>query len=793
MGTHRGMLRSSRGGAYARTLCLLGLALLAWCAPAALGAGWQVALAAAICVPLVAVVARFPIVLDGESGGIEVGFDSSVLVFLLCTLDVRPALAVWGLGVIVSQATTRKRLEARIFNIGSGIVAGAGAAALLTLVRGDRTGTSAELAAVVLAATAYFAVDLLLSAVALALETGTGVLGHLERPGTWTAIACFVPIDLLGYLAAVVLRSPPWWTVSLLAVPLVTILVATRAITRGSEDARRLTVLLEAAVRVQTVHAPDLVLEGLLHDARRLTRLPGLDLRGGPPRVDELGAQVRRGKDGVWLVAPARDRARATAQADQRALDALAAVGAEALDRLQLTADMVHFARHDPLTDLPNRGILLDRVAHALHRSRRREGQVVLLFIDIDAFKSVNDRFGHAAGDTLLVEVARCLTDCTRDGDLVARLGGDEFAVLFEDVDLEEVLIICDRILSRLSIGASIGVAHTDGSESVETLLRQADLAMYEAKDRGKAQAVVYRRAIGQARLERLEIAEGLRSAIAAAELTVVYQPVVAASTGRTEAVEALVRWRLDDEDVPTDRFVRIAEETGLIVDLGELVLATVARNAAALRRVTGTSVPMCVNVSVSQLRDPTLVTAVKRALEVMAPIGLVLEITEREGIGDDEDVLDAMRVISELGVRFAIDDFGVGFSSLSYLNTVPAHVIKCDAALVAAIDSDDRARAVLRAIAVMGEALGLDVVVEGVEREAQLERVRDEVGATYVQGYLMHRPMPFDALVDLLGRESGEQPVRGLAGLGWVSADLAPEESLGSSQDRDRQMQSLS
>ena len=329
-------------------------------------------------------------------------------------------------------------------------------------------------------------------------------------------------------------------------------------------------------------------------------------------------------------------------------------------------------------------------------------------------------------------------------------------------------------------MGASIGIAHSDGGETVETLLRQADLAMYEAKDRGKGQAVVYDRSIGQVRLERLEIAEALRAAIDAESLHVVYQPVVGTASGQVEAVEALVRWQLDGEDMSTERFVRIAEETGLIVDLGELVLATVARDAAALHAATGRSVPMCVNISVSQLREHSLHAAVQRALDTMSPTGLVLEITEREGIGDDPDVLEAMRVISESGVRFAIDDFGAGFSSLSYLRTVPAHVIKCDGSLVVGIDDDDRVRAVLRAIVLMGEALELDVVIEGIEREAQLECVRDEVGATHVQGYFLHRPMSFDALVGVLRADPGEGTGPGLAGLGRVSRDRA--ELLGSS-----------
>jgi diguanylate cyclase (GGDEF)-like protein len=759
MATQKARLRDSRSWRFDLSVCILGSALLAWSLPDAMTGGWHVGLALAIGVPLIVIVARFPMLLDGTEDGIEIGFDSSVLMFLLCTLDGGAAVAVWGVGVVATQLASGKRRVSQMFNIGVGITAGAAAAGVLHFVRGTETGTPRELAAVTLAATAYFFTDYVVSAISVGIESGTPIRGQLVQPGTWVAVACFVPFDLLGYLGAVVLRGSPWWTVTLLVVPLATLLVATRAITRGRENARRLTVLLEAAVRAQTLHEPGEVMDALLADATRLTRLRDVELRASPPTEDEIGAQVRRGKEASWVVAPARDRARSTVAADQHALDALAAVSADAFGRLQLTADMVHYARHDPLTDLPNRGILTDRVAHALHLARRRGVRVALLFIDLDAFKPVNDRFGHATGDAVLIEVARRLVAGTRASDTVARLGGDEFAVLLEDVTVGEVVDISDRILASLaqgaevaghnvSLGASIGIAYGDGSESVEALLRQADLAMYEAKGRGKAQSVCYEPSIGRARLQRLELVEELRSAIRHGDLDVVYQPVVATETGRIAGVEALARWQLHGTDVPTDVFIRIAEDTGLVVALGESVLATVARDAAAIREAADGPISVSVNASVRQLREPAFVAIVERTVRDMERTGLVLELTERQGIGNEPGVLDAMRAISAMGVRFAIDDFGVGFSSISYLQDLPAHIIKVDATLSQHIDRDDRACAVLRAITAMGEAMGLDVVIEGVERESQFALVRDDVHAPYAQGYLMHRPMPLAALL---------------------------------------------
>jgi diguanylate cyclase (GGDEF)-like protein len=727
--------------------------------------------AALVGVPLVVLVARFPMVLDNQDGGIEIGFDSIVLIYLLCTFDPLPALAVWGLGVLATQLTSGKRVSSLLFNIGVGILAGGAAAGVLHLVRGSGTGTPRELVAVVAAASAYFFSDYVLSATSVAIDSQTPVRRHLVQAGTWVAVACFVPFDLLGYLAAVVLRSNPWWTLVLLVVPLATLLINTRAIVHGRENARRLTVLFESAVRVQALHEPRLVIDGLLVDARRLIRLRDVEVRSSPPGLDEIGAQVRRGKDALWVVAPARDRARSTVGADQHALDALAVICSEAFARLQLTDEMVHYARHDPLTDLPNRGILLDRAAQALHRARRRGVRVALLFVDLDGFKPVNDRFGHAAGDAVLVEVARRLVANTRDIDTVARLGGDEFAVLLEDVAVGEVVEISDRILVSLAAGtevaghkvtlaASIGIAYGDGSESGEALLRHADLAMYEAKGRGKAQYVAYEPAIGQARMRRLELVDELRVAIARRDLRVVYQPVVVAATGRIAGVEALVRWQLDGVDVPPDVFVRLAEETDQVGALGELVLETVAEDAASLLEAAGGSISISVNVSARQLQDPTFVTSVERAVRSMGRTGLVLEITERQEITDGA-ALESMRSIAELGVRFAVDDFGVGFSSISYLRDLPVHVVKTDAALAQKIDSDERSRAVLRAVTVMAEALGLDVIVEGIEREGQLAAVREQVGASYVQGYLLHRPMPVSALLGVVraNRRTEEPP----------------------------------
>src|SRR3954466_11078059 len=572
-------------------------------------------------VPLIVVIARFPMVLDNnDGGGIEVGFDSSILMFLLCVLEPYQAIVVWSAGVLATQVTTDKRTANKVFNVGVGVLGSGVAAGLMTLLRGDRINTLVELVAVAIAATGYFATDFLVSAVSIALESATPLLGQLLQRGTAIAIACFVPFDSLGYLGAVLVRSEiADWTILLLAVPLVTLLVATRAVNRGRENARRLGVLFDAAVRAQSHSEARHVVDALLEDAQRLLRITSVELRTAPPGEHEIGARLR--DEDRWLVAPGQHRARSTSAADQQALDALVAVASDAFARLRLTDDMTHLARHDVLTNLPNRGLLVDRVEHALLMSRRRDTQMSLLFVDLDGFKPVNDRFGHAAGDAVLVDIAARLTACVRQSDTVARLGGDEFALLLEDVHPAEVSTACDRILAALSRGAhvaghhlalsaSVGVAFGDSSETAESMLRNADLAMYEAKSRGKNQWVEYERAIGRSRLQRLELVESLRASVAAGDLNLVYQPVVRASTGCITGVEALARWKSNGVDVPPDVFIRVAEETGLVVALGDVVLDQAARDAAVIKHAAGAGdINVSVNISAKQLREPDFVS----------------------------------------------------------------------------------------------------------------------------------------------------------------------------------------
>ncbi|MGZ4493885.1 MAG: EAL domain-containing protein [Nocardioides sp.] len=279
---------------------------------------------------------------------------------------------------------------------------------------------------------------------------------------------------------------------------------------------------------------------------------------------------------------------------------------------------------------------------------------------------------------------------------------------------------------------------------------------MYEAKSRGKNQFVHYERSIGRTRLQRLELVESLRASVAAGDLTLVYQPVVRAATGRITGVEALARWRSNGVDVPPDVFIRIAEETGLVVALGDLVLEQAARDAALLHEVVGNDLSISVNISAKQLRETDFVTKIDAINQRMGGMSLVLEITERDCVDNDDFTLDAMAQVTALGVHFAIDDFGVGFSSIGYLQDMPVSIIKTDGSFSEAIDRDERSCALLCSITMMGQALGLEVVIEGIERASQLDHVCDHVHAQYAQGYLMHRPMSLDDLMSVLRHNHG-------------------------------------
>jgi diguanylate cyclase (GGDEF)-like protein len=727
-------------------------AVLAFVLSGRLDSGWM--LAAAGGVPLIALMSRFPLVLTRGSTGIEVGFESAVLVFLACWQDSVGALAVWSVGQVVSQATMRKRPDVRAFNIALSTIAGAAAlVAMSSLSDLQKTSSPQELFAVAVGCTLYFVVDYLLSGVSIALEDGSPILAELTDNQGLTAGGVFVAIDSLGYLGALVSRAMPAWASLLLAVPVLTILVATRALSRGAEHQRRLTALFDAAAALQGAKSRGQVLDVLRRQARTVVVRAEAEVQDGPPTPAQIGVRLPTDRGDLWLVAPARDRARSTVEADRQALDTLASVASEALSRLRLNEQLTRQAREDDLTGLPNRAQFVDRLEQLVEGDEMGLTPVAVLYLDLDGFKSVNDRFGHAAGDELLRAVAQRLCRQVRQGDCVARLSGDEFAVLVERVeDVERVEALCGRLVEALRadfliaghevvVGASVGVAVSSMGDDAAALLRNADMAMYRAKTLGKNQYVRYEPGLGVERIRRLELVEALRLGIDR-ELVVHYQPVVELESGDVTGVEALVRWQRGDTLVPPDSFITAAEESGLVVELGDRVLAQVVQDCPALVAAAGRPLDLAVNMSAHQLREPAFLEGVRRAVSALGDSRLVLEMTETVLVQDDAETAETLQQLTEAGARLAIDDFGVGFSSIGYLQHLPVAILKIDRSFTRDLDSVPRARALVEAILLMAAALGLDVVAEGIERPEQVELLRD-AGCPAGQGYLFSRPEP--------------------------------------------------
>ena len=428
-------------------------------------------------------------------------------------------------------------------------------------------------------------------------------------------------------------------------------------------------------------------------------------------------------------------------------------------ERRALEQALAHQALHDPLTQLANRTLLADRTAHALARAARDGSDAVgVLFVDLDDFKRVNDGLGHAAGDALLQVVATRLLASTRGSDTVARLGGDEFAVLLEG-DVAGAMQVADRISAALRRpvtvagrevvpNGSIGMAMARPGEDAGVLLRNADVAMYAAKERGKGCVALFEPEMQTAVATRLELETDLQAGLSRGEFSVAYQPIVDVGSGRTIGVEALARWQHPTRgSVPPSTFIPVAEDTGHIVALGRWVLREACRQMAEWRALprSGQAPPltMAVNVSGRQLNDDALVEDVRAALAEsgLDPAALVLEITESSIVQDSDQTLARLHALKALGLRLAIDDFGTGYSSLSYLRQFPIDVLKIDKSFIDGVARSGHEAALARTIIALAETLTLHCVAEGVETSAQLAQLRG-LGCGYAQGYLFARPM---------------------------------------------------
>jgi diguanylate cyclase (GGDEF)-like protein/PAS domain S-box-containing protein len=441
-------------------------------------------------------------------------------------------------------------------------------------------------------------------------------------------------------------------------------------------------------------------------------------------------------------------------------------------ERKMLEEQLTHQAFHDALTHLPNRALFMDRLEHAIARAGRAEEHVAVLFLDLDNFKVVNDSLGHKVGDQLLVAVGQRLLECVRSSDTVARLGGDEFTLLIEDVSsIDDATVVAVRIAEALRspfnlegrdvfLNTSVGIAVSTGEEHPDDLLRNADLAMYQAKNSGKARYAVYEPALNRRIWERLQSELELRHALEANELVVYYQPVVQLHTGRIVEMEALVRWQHPERGlVPPIEFISLAEETGLILPLGQWVLEEACKQAQIWQNtVPGASdLMISVNLSPRQFKHPLLVSDINRVLEEtgLEPHSLKLEITESTGLDNTESTVTTLRELKAAGIQIAIDDFGTGYSALSYLKHYPVDSLKLDRSFISGLGRSLEDTAIIHAVIAFARTLSLKVIAEGIETAEQLAELRD-LGCNWGQGYYFSKPLPASAARDLLVERTG-------------------------------------
>jgi diguanylate cyclase (GGDEF)-like protein/PAS domain S-box-containing protein len=467
-----------------------------------------------------------------------------------------------------------------------------------------------------------------------------------------------------------------------------------------------------------------------------------------------------RRKDGQlrWLETTAR------AVRDDVGVREIVSVTRDISDRKQAELELSHLALHDTLTGLPNRALFLDRLGLALRRTERRSGSVAVLFGDLDRFKVVNDSLGHDAGDRLLVDVAGRIGAALRPADTVARFGGDEFTILCEDIAGEiEAATIAQRIVDvfrepfvledgEVFLATSLGIAIARGEgatdQRAEDLIRDADAAMYRAKERGKGRYEIFDEAMRADAVARLETESALRRALERGELRLHYQPEVDLATGSIAGFEALIRWEHPLRGLlHPSAFIPLAEETGLIVGIGEWVLREACTEAARWPA----PLTLSVNLSARQLAQHDLVAVVRRALSETGtdPAKLCLEITESAVMESGAATTAQLRALKSLGVRLAIDDFGTGFSSLAHLRRFPVDVLKIDGTFVSGLGREPQDASIAAAVISLAHALDLTTVAEGVETDEQLAILK-QLGCDLGQGYLFARPRPADEALQL-------------------------------------------
>jgi diguanylate cyclase (GGDEF)-like protein/PAS domain S-box-containing protein len=578
---------------------------------------------------------------------------------------------------------------------------------------------------------------------------------------TLTALAKVIEAEAAGARCAILLLDESSETLTVAAAP--------SLVDVGLHEADGLVVGPESGSSGTAVHRREPVIvadvagDPLWRESRSIALARGIRAAWSVPIIAADGDRVL-GTLTVYF-----DESRRPGPAEVRLLELAAHLADIAIERSQAQARLAHQAAHDALTGLPNRVFFLDRAAVALARTQRSRSSVAVLFLDLDRFKFINDSLGHDAGDRLLFSLARRLQEVIRPGDTVARFGGDEFTILCENIaDEAHALSIAERVgqvvtapfalgEAEVFVTMSIGIALASGSRTrPEALVENADAAMYRAKARGGNRREVFDQAMRARAKRRLAMHSSLHRAVERGEFRVLYQPIVRLVSGQLVGAEALVRWEHPDRGlIAPDEFIALAEETGLIVPIGNHVLREACRQAERWR-ADGQPLEIKVNLSARQFGHPALVGQVAEILADTAidPAAVYLEITETVLMEDVESTSASLRELKHLGVSLTVDDFGTGYSSLTYLKRFPVDELKVDRAFVAGLLNDPEDSAIVAAVINLAHTLGLAAVAEGVENAEQVAKLR-ELGCDIGQGYHFGRPQPAEALAGLLSRNA--------------------------------------
>ena len=770
------------------TIAILGMAVLAYSVASVVAVGGTFLLQVMIGATVAAIVGLFPVMVPGTKTSIA---GAEIFIFLVMLLyGPEAAVIAAALEGFVAAMRGSKRWTSRI---GTPSITGLSiitCAAVFAMARPYLTNTALLLAAVCVLGYGYFAVNTVVLGVMMALKARNPITPvKWVRDMSWLGLASITGASISGLLYASFQSFG--LPVLLVAVPVIAMFLSTlhSYFQRKEADQRHVEELKESESRFHSAFSHAAIgmalvsTEGHFIQANKsfcdmLGRsLPELLASQLPTLVnpDDLGAlqgpvdrlvkgelasvhtEVRgmhRDGSDVWMslnISLARDWQFRTHNLIVQAQDISA--------RRRAEAELYHNAYHDSLTQLSNRTHFNEQLNRAIARVQRHpEQRFAVMYLDFDRFKMVNDSLGHKAGDELLVNLARRLKDMLRPTDVLARLGGDEFAILVEDLHRQrDAVELTERIQKELqkpvqlgamevAISASIGITFsTNGYQTSDQIIRDADIAMYKAKSKGKAQYAIFDSSLHQHVTAQLELESELRRALGHGQIYLEYQPICMLRDRKLIGFEALVRWNHPERGLlEPSTFIPVAEETGLIVPLGNWVLTEACRQMREWKAIRDSSnLNMSVNVSSLQLTHPDFVSHVQRALQAaeMSPAQLTLEVTESVLMDGIENAVSTLSALRHMGVTLSIDDFGTGYSSLSYLATLPIDALKVDRSFIERMSRDGDGGEIVKAIFKLGQALSKQVFAEGIETGAQLTLLQ-ELGCEYGQGFLISRPV---------------------------------------------------